>query len=55
MKKFFFIGFLICALPISLNAATEDDITSPTEGVITTDYAGENSMKSDCLNMLAKF
>ena len=55
MKKCFFIGLLICASSLSSHAATEDDITSPTEGVITTDYAGENSMKSDCLNMLAKF
>src|SRR5574344_1678177 len=36
-------------------AASEDDITSPTEGVITTDYLGETTLKANSLNMLAKF
>lgn len=36
-------------------AQTENDITSPTEGVITHDYIGEAQLKSDALQMLARF
>lgn len=55
MKKSIFITMLICATPVCSYAATEDDISSPTEGVITTDFAGEDSIKTNCLKMLAKF
>jgi hypothetical protein len=55
MKKIFFIGMIICAAPVCSIAANEDDVSSPTEGVITTGYVGEDSMKTDCLRMLAKF
>lgn len=34
---------------------TEDDVPSPTEGVITSDFVGESQMKDDLLQMLANF
>ena len=34
---------------------TETDVTSPTEGVITSDFVGEEEMMTDLLGMLAKF
>ena len=34
---------------------TEADVTSPTEGVITSDFVGEAAMKCDLLQMLADF
>ena len=34
---------------------TEDQVTSPTEGVINTDFVPETTMKQDLLQMLANF
>lgn len=34
---------------------TEEDVTSPTEGVITSDFVPETEMKADLLQMLANF
>lgn len=36
-------------------APTENDVSSPTEGVINSDFVAEEAMKSDLLQMLANF
>ena len=55
MRKHLFTYLALMALPFSLSAQTETSVSSPTEGVITHDYIGENRLKSDALQMLAYF
>src|SRR5574344_546942 len=55
MKTKLLTIILVSVIPMMGFAASEDHITSPTEGVITTDYLGETTLKANSLNMLAKF
>ncbi|MBR3454047.1 MAG: hypothetical protein IKH26_01870 [Bacteroidaceae bacterium] len=55
MQKHFLTLLALIAWPMLSMAQTEADISSPTEGVITHDYIGENQLKSDALQMLANF
>ena len=52
--------FIIACIVISAQAqtivgGTEDAVSSPTEGVITSNFVGETTMKGDLLQMLANF
>ena len=54
MKKTLLTGFL-ALLPLLGFSQSENNISSPTEGVITYDYLGEDGIKSTSLQMLARF
>lgn len=53
-KHRFFTTFLLFLLPFCV-AAEGKEFTSPTEGVITNAFVGEQEMKQDLLGMLARF
>ena len=42
-------------MPLCCLAQLEKDIESPTEGVLTKDFVGEDIMMDDLLRMLARF
>ena len=46
---------LLCLMPLCCLAQLEKDIESPTEGVLTKDFVGEDIMMDDLLRMLARF
>ena len=46
---------LLCLMPVYCLAQLEKDIESPTEGVLTKDFVGEDIMMDDLLRMLARF
>lgn len=46
---------LLCLMPICCLAQLENDIESPTEGVLTETFVGEDVMMDDLLRMLARF
>lgn len=61
MKRFnLFLLFFLASLSLSVKAqiivgGTENEVSSPTEGVITSTFIPEGSMKNDLLQMLANF
>ena len=60
MKRRIKLLSIIACITISTHAqtivgGTEDAVLSPTEGVITSDFVSEATMKSDLLQMLANF
>ena len=46
---------LLCLMPVYCLAQLEKDIDSPTEGVLTETFVGEDVMMDDLLRMLARF
>ena len=55
MKPTLVIISLLFALPTWLFAGNEDDVASPTEGVIDHRFFGEQSIKRSCMDMLCRF
>ena len=53
-KKTLMTGFM-ALLPLLGFSQSENNISSPTEGVITYDYLGENGIQQTSIEMLAKF
>lgn len=51
----FLLVFFTIASKAQIVGGTEDGVTSPTEGVITSNFVAETTMKSDLLQMLANF
>lgn len=54
MKKTLLTGFM-ALLPLLGFSQSENNVSSPTEGVITYDYLGENGIQQTSIEMLAKF
>ncbi len=55
-KLLFLMTFMaIWAQAQTIVGGTEDAVSSPTEGVITSNFVGETAMKGDLLQMLANF
>ena len=54
MKKTLLTGFM-ALLPLLGFSQSENTVSSPTEGVITYDYLGENGIQQTSIEMLAKF
>ena len=55
MKPTLILFSLLFALPTLTWAGDDQLATSPTEGVISHDFLGEQQMKSRCLAMLSRF
>ena len=59
MKKTLLIFIIACSLITSqaqtIVGGTEDAVSSPTEGIITSNFVSETTMKSDILQILANF
>ena len=59
MKKTLLIFIIACSIITSqaqtIVGGTEDAVSSPTEGIITSNFVSETTMKSDILQILANF
>ena len=56
LQLLFFMAFVaISSQAQTIVGGTEDAVSSPTEGVITSSFVGETTMKGDLLQMLANF
>ena len=59
MKKTLLIFIIACSIITSqaqtIVGGTEDGVSSPTEGIITSNFVSETTMKGDILQMLANF
>jgi hypothetical protein len=55
LSLLFFMACIVISAQAQIVGGTEDAVSSPTEGVITSNFVGETTMKGDLLQMLANF
>lgn len=55
ISTLFILTCMLQPIHAQIVGGTESDVTSPTEGVITSEFVNEATMKSDLLQMLANF